>query len=171
PGTGARNFASGAPPTSPHWPTGRCCCTPPTRAPAATCRRARSRACTPTTPPRPAQPDAGIEMHADTSPRPTAPDPAGSAASTAAPRPRAPSAGHGGVGIFEPRRFERVVAGNIIPPTAWAALEEVDQLVEKVNALYEGAAAEIEQDRKSTRLNSSHVKISYAVFCLKKKNY
>src|SRR5699024_12570881 len=27
-----------------------------------------------------------------------------------------------------------------------------------------------EQDRKSTRLNSSHVSISYAVFCLKKKN-
>src|SRR5690606_39888340 len=27
------------------------------------------------------------------------------------------------------------------------------------------------QDRKSTRLNSSHVKNSYAVFCLKKKNY
>src|SRR5436309_14304536 len=26
-----------------------------------------------------------------------------------------------------------------------------------------------EGDRKSTRLNSSHVKISYAVFCLKKK--
>src|SRR5690349_21947335 len=26
-----------------------------------------------------------------------------------------------------------------------------------------------EQDRKSTRLNSSHVEISYAVFCLKKK--
>src|SRR5690606_41799522 len=26
-----------------------------------------------------------------------------------------------------------------------------------------------EADRKSTRLNSSHVKISYAVFCLKKK--
>src|SRR5690606_39588121 len=26
-----------------------------------------------------------------------------------------------------------------------------------------------ELDRKSTRLNSSHVKISYAVFCLKKK--
>src|SRR5699024_11599828 len=26
-------------------------------------------------------------------------------------------------------------------------------------------------DRKSTRLNSSHVSISYAVFCLKKKNY
>src|SRR5699024_11383488 len=27
-----------------------------------------------------------------------------------------------------------------------------------------------ELDRKSTRLNSSHVSISYAVFCLKKKN-
>src|SRR5690606_41279086 len=26
-------------------------------------------------------------------------------------------------------------------------------------------------DRKSTRLNSSHVKISYAVFCLKKKKH
>src|SRR5437773_3205317 len=27
----------------------------------------------------------------------------------------------------------------------------------------------VEQDRKSTRLNSSHITISYAVFCLKKK--
>src|SRR5215469_4063994 len=27
------------------------------------------------------------------------------------------------------------------------------------------------RDRKSTRLNSSHVEISYAVFCLKKQNY
>src|SRR3712207_8306365 len=27
------------------------------------------------------------------------------------------------------------------------------------------------QDRKSTRLNSSHANISYAVFCLKKKTY
>src|SRR3712207_8519715 len=36
-----------------------------------------------------------------------------------------------------------------------------------------GSAAEIfdrvEKDRKSTRLNSSHANISYAVFCLKKK--
>src|SRR4051794_41614651 len=29
---------------------------------------------------------------------------------------------------------------------------------------------ELAQDRKSTRLNSSHMSISYAVFCLKKKN-
>src|SRR5690606_41313451 len=32
-----------------------------------------------------------------------------------------------------------------------------------------GDAEEGRIDRKSTRLNSSHVKISYAVFCLKKK--
>src|SRR3712207_9079344 len=30
---------------------------------------------------------------------------------------------------------------------------------------------EIRQDRKSTRLNSSHANISYAVFCLKKKTH
>src|SRR5205807_9211655 len=32
------------------------------------------------------------------------------------------------------------------------------------------AGAELGRDRKSTRLNSSHLVISYAVFCLKKKN-
>src|SRR6267378_5065548 len=32
-----------------------------------------------------------------------------------------------------------------------------------------GAAEQLYRDRKSTRLNSSHVEISYAVFCLKKK--
>src|SRR3712207_8382270 len=32
-----------------------------------------------------------------------------------------------------------------------------------------GQVAEIQVDRKSTRLNSSHANISYAVFCLKKK--
>src|SRR5437868_9170626 len=36
--------------------------------------------------------------------------------------------------------------------------------------LHEAQARQtIEADRKSTRLNSSHVSISYAVFCLKKK--
>src|SRR5690349_23027212 len=34
---------------------------------------------------------------------------------------------------------------------------------------YVGFLVEREIDRKSTRLNSSHVEISYAVFCLKKK--
>src|SRR5256885_11657968 len=33
-----------------------------------------------------------------------------------------------------------------------------------------GLACAIAADRKSTRLNSSHLVISYAVFCLKKKN-
>src|SRR3989442_11817998 len=32
-----------------------------------------------------------------------------------------------------------------------------------------GGQVELARDRKSTRLNSSHVRISYAVFCLKKK--
>src|SRR5687768_18293927 len=34
----------------------------------------------------------------------------------------------------------------------------------------DSACAQRDQDRKSTRLNSSHGYISYAVFCLKKKN-
>src|SRR5438067_9492799 len=33
----------------------------------------------------------------------------------------------------------------------------------------EGLRSAVQVDRKSTRLNSSHVSISYAVFCLKKK--
>src|SRR5947207_8271696 len=33
-----------------------------------------------------------------------------------------------------------------------------------------GTRAAQDEDRKSTRLNSSHTVISYAVFCLKKKN-
>src|SRR5256884_1288299 len=36
--------------------------------------------------------------------------------------------------------------------------------------LYPGFPSRFELDRKSTRLNSSHGYISYAVFCLKKKN-
>src|SRR5699024_11942018 len=34
---------------------------------------------------------------------------------------------------------------------------------------YQHGERVLQQDRKSTRLNSSHVSISYAVFCLKKK--
>src|SRR3712207_8953931 len=46
-----------------------------------------------------------------------------------------------------------------------------DQLVhELLDDLADDLRAEhIERDRKSTRLNSSHANISYAVFCLKKK--
>src|SRR5690554_7786782 len=42
-----------------------------------------------------------------------------------------------------------------------------DQAAEKLLAL--GGSPILLKDRKSTRLNSSHVRISYAVFCLKKK--
>src|SRR5690625_3782622 len=41
--------------------------------------------------------------------------------------------------------------------------------VERAGASLAAAVVEDAQDRKSTRLNSSHVAISYAVFCLKKK--
>src|SRR5437868_8983786 len=61
-----------------------------------------------------------------------------------------------------------------------AAVLEVDfgvQAAGQFVAQHDGvvaAAAERDRlpggDRKSTRLNSSHVSISYAVFCLKKKN-
>src|SRR5256885_3780152 len=37
------------------------------------------------------------------------------------------------------------------------------------DAMTEGLTKFCEEDRKSTRLNSSHLVISYAVFCLKKK--
>src|SRR2546430_5630843 len=48
-------------------------------------------------------------------------------------------------------------AGLVVPPFA-----EIDPEVQP--------AVRVRQDRKSTRLNSSHSQISYAVFCLKKKN-
>src|SRR5689334_23759356 len=43
-------------------------------------------------------------------------------------------------------------------------------LVGLVDALSWAARRMLTRDRKSTRLNSSHSSISYAVFCLKKKN-
>src|SRR5690554_2917893 len=54
--------------------------------------------------------------------------------------------------------------------------EEVYQMVHHLIYLNKYKNAEMilknycdDKDRKSTRLNSSHVRISYAVFCLKKK--
>src|SRR2546426_7673604 len=52
----------------------------------------------------------------------------------------------------------------------------IPQRIEHVAAAVVGlAGAEVagrgEGDRKSTRLNSSHLVISYAVFCLKKQTY
>src|SRR2546429_1760026 len=47
-------------------------------------------------------------------------------------------------------------------------LEEVDRVARRVELAR--LDAEVREDRKSTRLNSSHGYISYAVFCLKYKN-
>src|SRR3712207_7755507 len=55
--------------------------------------------------------------------------------------------------------------------------EADDSLIEKRHAVLDAvrhhhlvlAHQQVDQDRKSTRLNSSHANISYAVFCLKKK--
>src|SRR5688572_31007388 len=47
-------------------------------------------------------------------------------------------------------------------------LYDEDYVVTHTNALFLGDEA-FDLDRKSTRLNSSHSQISYAVFCLKKK--
>src|SRR5256886_8165333 len=40
----------------------------------------------------------------------------------------------------------------------------------RVTQFNEQTTGDLKKDRKSTRLNSSHSQISYAVFCLKKKN-
>src|SRR5690625_370638 len=45
--------------------------------------------------------------------------------------------------------------------------KKLEKIVSKMKQLHE--PIEVDLDRKSTRLNSSHVAISYAVFCLKKK--
>src|SRR5256886_3611462 len=52
-------------------------------------------------------------------------------------------------------------------------ISTVQREADEVAAFAEQLAASAEelQDRKSTRLNSSHSQISYAVFCLKKKTY
>src|SRR5258705_1957308 len=46
-----------------------------------------------------------------------------------------------------------------------------DRVVKGVNFVGLRDADKVHTDRKSTRLNSSHLGISYAVFCLKKKNH
>src|SRR5690606_41325573 len=58
--------------------------------------------------------------------------------------------------------FQRRVDGRVDPEQKGLLLRQRDRsrLVDRPG---------VHEDRKSTRLNSSHVKISYAVFCLKKK--
>src|SRR5690606_42134902 len=55
-------------------------------------------------------------------------------------------------------------------PLAVGAVVLVCQRVRAVATIAEHDHGRAGIDRKSTRLNSSHVKISYAVFCLKKKS-
>src|SRR6266851_2992162 len=54
----------------------------------------------------------------------------------------------------------------------WPRLRVADVLAigRCMNRGFDAAMASQRIDRKSTRLNSSHITISYAVFCLKKKN-
>src|SRR2546430_8373212 len=59
------------------------------------------------------------------------------------------------------------------PDTGQAAPNDVAALRTELEALKADYSARVQaleaRDRKSTRLNSSHSQISYAVFCLKKK--
>src|SRR5688572_32708554 len=63
-------------------------------------------------------------------------------------------------------------AGRLALAAAQAVLDRVGDLAD-VALLHDqrlvAHQAEARRDRKSTRLNSSHSQISYAVFCLKKK--
>src|SRR5690606_40463114 len=58
----------------------------------------------------------------------------------------------------------RAVGGDQLPQHP-----RVLRLVARAKTVDRHHVALLDEDRKSTRLNSSHVKISYAVFCLKKK--
>src|SRR5256885_13056277 len=72
-------------------------------------------------------------------------------------------------GLELARQGFQVVGGEVdVPLRLAAALELVQHLGERLLAEIEHHVAV--QDRKSTRLNSSHLVISYAVFCFQKKN-
>src|SRR5690606_41986998 len=85
-------------------------------------------------------------------------------------------AAHRGLHSFPTRRSSDLVKAAD-SSTAWTSvvmrLARQDTKITRKTAITspKGSMAK-PKDRKSTRLNSSHVKISYAVFCLKKKkNY
>src|SRR5690606_40039415 len=58
-----------------------------------------------------------------------------------------------------------VLVQGIEPSFRWR--DYCEEILDVTRGL--GVGTVVTLDRKSTRLNSSHVKISYAVFCLKKK--
>src|SRR5690348_17883375 len=70
------------------------------------------------------------------------------------------------VGVFRTHRgAPRVLLANSNLVGRWATWEHFRELERRGLMMYGQMT-----DRKSTRLNSSHPSISYAVFCLKKKN-
>src|SRR3712207_8771827 len=60
-------------------------------------------------------------------------------------------------------------AGRLLRPRRRAARHDPEPHVPALGFGRHGATELAAGDRKSTRLNSSHANISYAVFCLKKK--
>jgi flagellar biosynthesis/type III secretory pathway protein FliH len=52
------------------------------------------------------------------------------------------------VSVFEPRRFDRALAGNVVPARQWQRIDELDALLEQVNALDAEAGTEIAQARE-----------------------
>src|SRR3712207_8796533 len=68
-------------------------------------------------------------------------------------------------GPREQLRDHLLVDGGVLPHVQAAQVEAED-----LDGLAEALQPVVGEDRKSTRLNSSHANISYAVFCLKKKN-
>src|SRR5690554_7015478 len=73
----------------------------------------------------------------------------------------------------EDRISQRIFAKNISSSKDFIQMRSSDDffLEEIVVDSYKTFMVSNPKDRKSTRLNSSHVRISYAVFCLKKKNW
>src|SRR5437773_9733590 len=70
------------------------------------------------------------------------------------------------VAAIEEEKLSRSVGAGGIPRLAVVrCLEQGNARIQDVQT----AAFPFRPDRKSTRLNSSHITISYAVFCLKKK--
>src|SRR3712207_7272534 len=67
---------------------------------------------------------------------------------------------------------ERIVVPTLEFKTTFFAAAKAGELFAEGRCLKLGkrVAYMESEDRKSTRLNSSHANISYAVFCLKKKN-
>src|SRR5690606_41249181 len=70
-----------------------------------------------------------------------------------------------------PRRLARQVLAEVVEPRYEELFSLVQADLQRSGYIDLIAAGVVLTggDRKSTRLNSSHVKISYAVFCLKKK--